>query len=114
MSRSVETPFDSIENAQDYIRLLADAVAEAKVDVQQDISAAEQSKLSRRLQALQLVNFKLEKLETTLKSSSRTLNDLRTLRRLLLEERGEESLVAATQEKSRRESNSLREFDAFE
>lgn len=114
MSRSVETPFDSIENAQDYIRLLADAVAEAKVDVQQDISAAEQSKLSRRLQALQLVNFKLEKLETTLKNSSRTLNDLRTLRRLLLEERGEGSLVAAAQEKSVRESSSFRELDTFE
>jgi hypothetical protein len=33
------------------------------------------------------VQFKLDKLEQHLKTSSRLLNDLRTLRRLLLEER---------------------------
>lgn len=90
-----ETPFDSIENAQDYIHLLSEAVAEAKQDVHQDIATAKQSKLDRRLQALQLVDFKLEKLKSHLTSSSRTLNDLRTLRRLLLEERTEDILVNA-------------------
>ena len=90
-----ETPFDSIENAQDYIHLLSEAVAEAKQDVHQDIATAKQSKLDRRLQALQLVDFKLEKLKSHLTSSSRTLNDLRTLRRLLLEERSEDILVNA-------------------
>lgn len=114
MGRSLETPFDSIENAQDYIRLLSEAVAEAREDVQQDIALATKSKLERRLQALQLVNFKLEKLETALKSSSRTLNDLRTLRRLLLEERGEGPMVAAAEQRAGRESSSLREFDTFE
>jgi hypothetical protein len=37
------------------------------------------------------VQFKLEKLEQHLKTSSRLLNDLRTLRRLLLDERLESS-----------------------
>jgi hypothetical protein len=36
---------------------------------------------------LQIVQFKLDKLEQHLQASSRLLNDLRTLRRLLLEER---------------------------
>jgi len=39
------------------------------------------------VQAMQIVQFKLDKLEHHLKTSSRLLNDLRSLRRLLLEER---------------------------
>ena len=82
-----ETPFDSLENAHEYVRLLAEAIAEARGDIESDIAKAVESKSERRLQALRLVQYKLEKLEQYLRSSSRTLNDLRTLRRLLLEER---------------------------
>jgi hypothetical protein len=86
LSRQPETPFDSIENARDYLRLLLDTVAEVKRDVEADIVVAEANS-ERRLEALRLVRFKLERLEHYLRSSSRSLNDLRTLRRLLLEER---------------------------
>ena len=86
MSRQPETPFDSIENARDYLRLLRDTVAEVKRDVEADIVVAEANS-ERRLEALRLVRFKLERLEHYLRSSSRSLNDLRILRRLLLEER---------------------------
>jgi hypothetical protein len=51
------------------------------------LSATAEAKLQRRIEALQIVQFKLDKLEHHLKTSSRLLNDLRTLRRLLLEER---------------------------
>jgi hypothetical protein len=43
--------------------------------------------VARRQEALRLVLFKLEKLEQQVKNARRLLNDLRTLRRLLLEER---------------------------
>ena len=46
----------------------------------------------RRLEALRLVLYKLERLEHHLKASCLELNDLRTLRRLLLQER---ALMAA-------------------
>jgi len=85
--RQPETPFDSIENAQEYLHLLLEAISEARNDVVADLSAAGESKLQRRIEALRLVEFKMEKLEQHLHSSSRDLNDLRTLRRLLLEER---------------------------
>jgi hypothetical protein len=39
------------------------------------------------VEALQLVQFNLAKLNTNMAASRRVLNDLRTLRRLLLEER---------------------------
>ena len=87
MSSLPETPFDSIENAQDYLRLLLETIVEARNDIAADMAAAEQTESQRRLEALRLVQFKLEKLEQHLRSGSRTLNDLRSLRRLLLEER---------------------------
>jgi len=89
VNHSLQTPFDSVENAHQYIRLLAEAIAEAKGEIAADLSAAEISNEERRVQALQIVQFKLDKLEKHLQSSSRLLNDLRTLRRLLLEERVE-------------------------
>jgi len=83
----VQTPFDSVENAQQYVRLLVEAIAEAKSEIEADLGAAASAKSERRVQALQIVQFKLDKLEQHLKTSSRLLNDLRTLRRLLLDER---------------------------
>ena len=85
----MQTPFDSVENAQQYVRLLLDAIIEAKQDIQSDLTAATNARSERRVEALRLVGFKLDKLEHHLHSSGRLLNDLRTLRRLLLEERAD-------------------------
>lgn len=89
MSHPVQTPFDSVENAQQYVRLLLDAIVEAKDDIQADLMAATTARSERRVEAFRLVRFKLDKLEHHLQSSGRLLNDLRSLRRLLLEERAE-------------------------
>jgi hypothetical protein len=82
-----ETPFDSIESSHQYVALLAQAIEEAKNDVEGDIAMAMADKADRRRDALQLVFYKLAKLETHMSASRRILNDLRTLRRLLLDER---------------------------
>src|SRR5438105_3180097 len=95
MSRRVEIPFDSIENAQQYIRLLAETVIEAEHDIENEIKLANDQMSHRRLQALRMVEYNLEKLQRYLSVAGRTLNDLRSLRRLLLEER------PATNEKKR-------------
>ena len=86
-----ETPFVSVEGAHEYLSLLSDAIQDAKNEIEADIRAAEDPKFPRRLEALRLVSFKLEKLEQNVKNSRRLLNDLRTLRRLLLDERVDES-----------------------
>jgi len=91
MTTPLQTPFDSVENAHDYVRLLGEAIAEAKRDIAADLAVATKARLERRMQALQIVQFKLDKLEQHLKTSSRLLNDLRSLRRLLLDERLESS-----------------------
>lgn len=89
MEQQPATPFDSIEGAQEYFRLLSETLAEAQRDVAGDIAAEADSQFPRRLEALRLVSFKLLKLEQHIRDGGRLLNDLRTLRRLLLQERGE-------------------------
>jgi hypothetical protein len=91
---ALQTPFDTVENAQQYVRLLVETISEARSEVAADLNLASRAKSDRRVQALQLVHFKLDKLEQHLKTSSRLLNDLRTLRRLLFEERAESQAVA--------------------
>ena len=83
-------PFGSIESAQEYLRLLAEALQEAQLTFPEDVVDSEpideQSK-ARRLQAMQLVSYKLNQLADHINGSRCVLNDLRTLRRLLLRER---------------------------
>ena len=100
VSYSRETPFDDIEGSHEYVRLLAEAVNEARRDVEADIADAERDGADRRKEALLLVSYNLAKLNLHITSSRRILNDLRTLRRLLLAERNggaepERSEVAA-------------------
>jgi len=85
LSSPLQTPFDSVENAQQYVRLLLETIIEAKAEIEADLTLAAQANSGRRLEALRLVQFKLDKLERHLHDSGRLLNDLRTLRRLLLE-----------------------------
>jgi hypothetical protein len=94
------TPFDTIESAQDYIDLLLEAIEDTRRDVGGDIRMATGPGSERRTEALQLVAMNLNKLSSHIEKSRRILNDLRTLRRLLLEER--KALVEA--EKGNRRS----------
>lgn len=93
MTHDFETPFESIESAQEFLKLLAETVVDAKRDVEADINTQATTADARRMEALRLVSYNLDKLEVHLKTSSRILNDLRMLRRILLEER---SALAAT------------------
>ena len=68
--------------------LLAEALDEARRDVESELSAAEREGADRRKEALLLVSYNLAKLNLHITTSRRILNDLRTLRRLLLAERG--------------------------
>jgi hypothetical protein len=100
VSYKSETPFDCIEGSHEYVALLAESLNEARRDVEAEIAAAERDRDDRRKEALLLVSYNLAKLNLHITSSRRILNDLRTLRRLLLKERGlpveDESEVATS------------------
>jgi hypothetical protein len=87
VSFKAETPFDNIESAQQFVELLIEAIEESRRDVDADIARTESNRSERQKQALQLVSDNLAKLSHHMTTSHRILNDLRTLRRMLLEER---------------------------
>lgn len=91
MERRSERPFESIESAYDFFRILSEAVADAKQDIDAEIQGQKSresgSQSSRRLDALRVVYYSVAKLEFHTNCSRRILNDLRSLRRLLFEER---------------------------
>ncbi|HEX2334828.1 MAG TPA: hypothetical protein VHI32_16835 [Burkholderiales bacterium] len=78
------TPFDSIEDSLEYIGLLREAIETSKKAVDAQAVAAQAEGAQRRLEALQLVAYKLDRLAWHTDGSRRILNDLRILRRLLL------------------------------
>jgi hypothetical protein len=84
LERDLDNPFDSIESAQEYLKLLTDAVGDAKRAVTTDVVDPANPARDRRVEALHLVVYKLEKLEQHVTAGRRILNDLRTLRRLLM------------------------------
>jgi hypothetical protein len=97
MPEELQTPFDSIEGAHQYVSLLSQALAETRIAVQQDADIACRTKGSeRRVEALRVVDYKFIQLGEHLAATRRILNDLRTLRRLLLGEREEAATVTRT------------------
>jgi hypothetical protein len=92
MSARLISRFDSIEEAQEYIRLLREVVTETRESVRHDMAEPAGGDSRRRRDALMLVDYKLEQLHQHLATSSRLLNDLRTLRRALYGERQTEQL----------------------
>jgi hypothetical protein len=87
MSYTSETPFDNIESSHQYVSLLAEAIEEARRDVDEEIALAVKEGPERRKEALQIVAYNLAKLSLHITTSGRLLNDLRSLRRLLQAER---------------------------
>jgi hypothetical protein len=81
-------PFETIESAHNFVTLLSETVVEAKRELEVDVQRESSSTRSRRLEALRMALYSLEKLELHMNRSSRILNDLRSLRRLLFQERG--------------------------
>ena len=84
MDDQLETPFENIESAQQFVELLYEAIDEARREVEDEVGRPQPE---RRLQALQLVAYNLAKLSLHMGTSRRILNDLRSLRRLLYSER---------------------------
>jgi hypothetical protein len=87
MNSHNENPFETIESAHEFVKLLARAVREAKRELEANVERESASDKSRRLDAFRIALYSLGRLETHMHQSSRILNDLRILRRLLLAER---------------------------
>jgi len=87
MSYKPETPFDNIESAEQFVKLLIEAIEESRRDVDAEIALAGGPRSGRSKKALHVVSANLTKLNQHMTASRRILNHLKTLRRLLLQER---------------------------
>jgi hypothetical protein len=95
-AEEIERPFDSIESAHEYMDILAVTTVEVMQDLKRDHDQAIRDGELRRAQAIDLAIFKLKMLGCHVHKSRRMLNDLRILRRLILNERvSMESVIAA-------------------
>lgn len=99
-----ETPFDHIESAHQYVDLLAETIDETRREIDADLASLGGAEAERRRKAMLLVSYNLSKLSTHMRSSRRILNDLRTLRRLLLSERSLAAPAGAAADRSGRKS----------
>jgi hypothetical protein len=88
MTSQRDTPFETLESAYEFVCLLREAVDEEYGAILEEIARAQSTPgAERRVDALRLVDHKLNGLRRSLIASLLQLNDLRTLRRLLLGER---------------------------
>jgi hypothetical protein len=99
MEQAFESPFATIEDAHDYLTLLVQTIFETRLEIEEDVQResnghSSNGSSSRRTDAMKLAVYTLTRLEFHMGRSRRLLNDLRTLRRLLFEER---TLTALTQ-----------------
>jgi hypothetical protein len=101
------SPFDSIEDAHEFLTLLAQTIFETKLDIEGDVQRESSSNFPRRTEALKLAVYTLTRLEFHMNRSRRILNDLRTLRRLLFEERTLSALTARPQANGRARAETL-------
>src|SRR5262245_50091983 len=82
------TPFETLESAHGFVSLLREAVDDAYAAILEETTQARKTTgAERRVDALVLVDHKLNVLRQHVLASLILLNDLRTLRRLLLGER---------------------------
>jgi hypothetical protein len=95
-SEEIGNPFDSIESAHEYMNLLAATAVEVINDLKRDRDRALRDDEVRRAQAIELAIYKLKMLGCYVYKSRRMLNDLRILRRLILNERLSVESVIAT------------------
>jgi hypothetical protein len=90
MSPEPSGPFDSIESAHEFVALLEESIEDAVEEVKEHIQTAKTAQDERRAEALTLAIYKMSQLSVHMHKSRRILNDLRTIRRLLFQERGSE------------------------
>jgi hypothetical protein len=82
----LDQPFSSIESAIDFMHVLAETILEARMELHHEHQLAMSKGQDRRVRGIELAQFKLKMLAGNVHKSRRALNDLRKLRRLILEE----------------------------
>jgi hypothetical protein len=85
MTNERASPFETLESAYEFVSLLREAADEEYASIIDEIALAQATPdAGRRVDALRLVNHKLDGLRQHLRASLVLINDLRMLKRLLV------------------------------
>jgi hypothetical protein len=95
-ANGIEKPFESIESAYEFMNVLAQTVLETVKELHGDYQIALRDGQNRRARAIELALFKTKMLGCYVHKCRRNLNDLRTIRRLILNERVPPKAVLAS------------------
>jgi hypothetical protein len=95
-AEEIDQPFDTIESAHEFMNVLAATTLDVMRDLKHDREMAIQQGETRRAQAIDLAMFKLKMLGCYVYKGRRMLNDLRILRRLILNERQSVASIIAS------------------
>ena len=95
-AEEIDQPFDTIESAQEFMNVLAETILDVMKELSEARRQAVQEGEERRAKAIDLATFKLKTLGCHVHKSRRALNDLRILRRLILNERLSVENIIAT------------------
>jgi len=82
MARRSNTPFDSIESTQDYLRLLSEELNHVLDEIETEREVASASASARYLDAVRLAHYKLSRLRQHILASRRIVNDIHLIKRL--------------------------------
>lgn len=96
IANELDLPFGSIESAHAFMDVLAETILEVMKELSFEHQQALREGATRRAQAIELAQYKLKMLTCHVHKSRRTLNDLRMLRRLILNERMTMEHIMAT------------------
>ena len=91
-----DAPFNTIENAQEFLALLGTTIDQALSEVHEELTACASLQQQRRMDAWRVVLYTTTKLSSHVAASRRLLNDLRTLRNLLHRNAGASARGEAT------------------
>jgi hypothetical protein len=80
---SSDTPFSTIESAQEFLGLLDEAIDEAMDEARRELSACAARQQQRQVEAWRLVLYKMRTLSSDVTRSRRLMGELRRLRNLL-------------------------------
>ena len=87
IANEIDLPFGSIESAHAFMDVLAETILDVMKELNHHQKSAVRDGEDRRVQAIELAQYKLKMLNCYVHKSRRTLNDLRIIRRLILNER---------------------------
>lgn len=83
MPEEPQSPFESIEDTQEFLELLQEVIRETAAGVLKQVEDSQNTAYRQRLEGLQAMHYKLTRMESHVDICIQLIADLRTIRQML-------------------------------